>query len=1244
MRDLVFIHERVFHKGEVRPEERLKNEFRRQKMKKAFRTTLSLLLCIVIAVAGVAPAFAEGEKVDSGNVETVFSEISTQATTSFGDAVKKAIEDNQGKNSNENYYIRGINVKDDSVEVSFKTVSNASLIIAFFDEDSGKMLSSVSTDITAEETDKTITLSDQLPQHYRIRAYIVDGELSALSAEFADSTHTSAYEEFMETSVDSFDEDRVINLDNQIDNNFLVLVDGATKISESSQNVLSSYERENRKYVFENINSEISSLNIGDVLSFENNDGDFDVLKVKSISINGSTAVIYADDAEIEDLFEFIKIDTGSTSDKLEFYGGEDEGVNYEGVVDYNEFKSDGDSSSAGNKAPKRAYDINTSDEFSHSYKIEHKKTVKEDGKEKEVTVSGELAMRLTLQFKLFLSITYREVSLVFDPSVCFKIAVSGKITFEKSCGHFGFTPIVGVFFGINPTVQFSISGEASFNIEVSQTVGFGFGSDGFVNKCKDPTADVKIEISAVVSLGVDFKPQLWAVSEKVLKVQLNAFIGFVGTFTYSRNILSEMISVKAHECDHCISGDINFNVSLSVTIVFFEGFKGIEEKKTKNILDKNVDLGDIYFSISKKQFGRGKCPYIWYPAKIIVVNTSKVPISGATIYLGDGKVDSNYDLLLDSSTVKTDANGEAIAYFKNGNHNIRIECADYRSEKATVKVNEKASEKPARDVNVTLKGNYTVGDIIPFGSYPQSEVTKENDSATYAKLEAAKKNWVSYRYYSGDGSYGSMKQGDWMEYADMDINGDGANDHRAVRFTQYRPEETKYSSYSDSSYPYQGDNGYTVNNIYYFKYEPLKWQVLDPKTGLVLSKSIIDSQAYSNTIYRGDTNAYGTADFWNNAQHTKYANDYATSSIRKWLNEDFFNTAFTSAQKQNILPTTLDNKAFSTSFSKYDSVPTTDNIFLLSYSEVKNASYGFTNDESSTETRTAVGTDYAKAQGLFVASNKCSIWRLRSASISSYYACVVYDKGGAFYEGVPLNYIGIRPALRLSNLATNTGDSSSAKAHSPAKSPVAASFSPNKTNKVYKYYANTVPGRVYMLYAFSGERELSKLEFVTYKIADSDSTIFEYIPRNKGELRMMLVYKDGDKVKQSKAVLAENAEFKIREPSTKTLNYGQTLVLTTESKNMPKGSYTEWVIPNKLAVIKNDWIPITADKTCEELVIAIASTADDETIVNAEGDHAIDYITIECKSNFFLKLIAFFKKLFGISMVLPYLLEGIIK
>ena len=276
------------------------------------------------------------------------------------------------------------------------------------------------------------------------------------------------------------------------------------------------------------------------------------------------------------------------------------------------------------------------------------------------------------------------------------------------------------------------------------------------------------------------------------------------------------------------------------------------------------------------------------------------------------------------------------------------------------------------------------------------------------------------------------MKPGDWMEYADIDINGDGANDYRAVRFTQYRPYYTEYSSSPD--YSYQDDNGYTVNNIYYFKYEPLKWRVLDPETGIVLSKSIIDSQAYSNTIYENGTDAYGYTAYWNNASYTKYANDYATSSIRKWLNEDFYNTAFTSSQKQNILPTTLDNSAYSTDYSKYDSVSTTDNVFLLSYSEAQNTSYGFTDNTSSTETRKAVGTDYAKAQGLWVySSNKCSYWRLRSAGSNYDYACRVSlggDVSGS--DRVDDTNGGVRPALRLSDLASDIFESEIGDVASP--------------------------------------------------------------------------------------------------------------------------------------------------------------------------------------------------------------------
>ena len=355
----------------------------------------------------------------------------------------------------------------------------------------------------------------------------------------------------------------------------------------------------------------------------------------------------------------------------------------------------------------------------------------------------------------------------------------------------------------------------------------------------------------------------------------------------------------------------------------------------------------------------------------------------------------------------------------------------------------------------------YSVGDIVTFGSYPQSEVTKESDSATYSKLEAATKNWVSYEYYSGNGDYGSMQPGDWMQYADISL---GGAKYRAVRFTQYRPYWTSAPASSSSGDSWQGDNGYTINNIYYFKYEPLKWRTLDPETGLVLSESIIDSQAYSNTMYNNGTDPYGKdtfgndAAYWNDAAYTKYANDYATSSIRKWLNEDFYNTAFASAQQAKIRPTALSNGAFSPSRSKFDSVSTTDKVFFLSYSEAQNASYGFTNDTNITDTRKATGTDYAKAQGLVVdSSSGCSNWRLRSAGCNSYLACNV-DSYGELSSSVDVSSttLGIRPALRISNPISYTlsynanGGSNAPAAQSGSTSYKISSAIPNRSGYTF--------------------------------------------------------------------------------------------------------------------------------------------------------------------------------------------------
>lgn len=298
---------------------------------------------------------------------------------------------------------------------------------------------------------------------------------------------------------------------------------------------------------------------------------------------------------------------------------------------------------------------------------------------------------------------------------------------------------------------------------------------------------------------------------------------------------------------------------------------------------------------------------------------------------------------------------------------------------------------------------NYEFGDIVDFGSYPQSRVI---DEALIDELNSQSLNWIFYEYYSGDGGYKSMVQSDYMKYADVTYDG---NKYRAVEFSLYRPSCT--SGMQTAMSTNQDDNGYYPNTVYWFKYEPLKWKVLDPATGLVLSAISIDAQAYSNTIY-------GTIDFmYNNEEQTHYANNYATSSIREWLNDDFYNTAFSASQQDEILFTELDNSSPYYA-NRFGSESTTDKVFLLSSKDLRNTSYGFENMSGTADVvRTAESSEYAKIQGCQRSENgiEKTSWALRTAGDASGSACAVFADGKVYPKyNVSYVSIGVRPALRI--------------------------------------------------------------------------------------------------------------------------------------------------------------------------------------------------------------------------------------
>ena len=317
-----------------------------------------------------------------------------------------------------------------------------------------------------------------------------------------------------------------------------------------------------------------------------------------------------------------------------------------------------------------------------------------------------------------------------------------------------------------------------------------------------------------------------------------------------------------------------------------------------------------------------------------------------------------------------------------------------------------------------TADDGYQKGDIIEFGSYPQSKVT---DDSVISELNniLADDVWVSYDYYIGtDTEYdGKMTASDYMKYADLELNGEK---YRAVRFSQYRPTVT--SDVSSEATSVQDNNGYELNTSYFFKYEPLTWTILDPEEGYVMSNIAIDAQAYENfSYYDPDSFDSASGPMVYNGKDCKYlANDWSKCSLREWLNKDFFNTAFTAEEKAQIGKTYLNNtNPFS---QKYDCAGTFDKIFTISFYDAINSDYGFDEDGSHTDfARARPATDYAKCQGVDAADTTGTLpyWWLRTTGFYGAFAFGVSPNGrivssGGGYYNVNRTDMGVVPAFKF--------------------------------------------------------------------------------------------------------------------------------------------------------------------------------------------------------------------------------------
>jgi len=301
---------------------------------------------------------------------------------------------------------------------------------------------------------------------------------------------------------------------------------------------------------------------------------------------------------------------------------------------------------------------------------------------------------------------------------------------------------------------------------------------------------------------------------------------------------------------------------------------------------------------------------------------------------------------------------------------------------------------KKATTTNKKEPSYIRVGNDIYFGIYPQELVI---DEARIEELDSNTSSWNSYKYYADN------EVVEYMFYKDIDVDNDGKYDFRGVIFSQFRPYLINQPAIESMSYV--DENGYEKDKTYWFRYSSIKWNVLEEIDGtiMVASELLLDSQE----IYHETTSGK-----FDHNDGEGYANNYDLSNIRKWLNDSFYNLAFTSIEKENIKKTNIYTDATP---SKYSSGPVEDNVFLLNKNE---ASIYYKTDEE----RRAKGTDYAQIQGLFVdhsitSNNGFSRWWVRTPSYNSDYSTITIEADGTINgNGINVNNtaMGIRVAIIL--------------------------------------------------------------------------------------------------------------------------------------------------------------------------------------------------------------------------------------
>ena len=644
-------------------------------MKKGMSVFTAFLLsfCIIIAPMTTVAAVDDTTPADDGTSSGTSTEndMSVTGTNSFGNLLSEEFADKQTEQQeNMGNNIFSVEVENNVAKVDFETTKDSTIVVGIYDEQGVQMVTSANIAVTSEQKNVSVELDgDKMPDYFYIRAFIVESDtLKPMCTAYESPNYTQEMQEFFAKTIADFEEDKVLNLDENADNNFAVYSDDTKIIPESAEhNTVISADDENLVYVFGNIDSSVSSLKTDDVFVHNYDENNVLIVKVATINIDGTTATIQGQELSMKDVFDYIKIDGAFGAADAEVTPDSCvQGVTYNGIVDN---KTTSTSSKATKTTSTSAFlppiDINETFSQSLSYNFDtdlfDEKTKSENLKGK-ATVKGSVEFSISISVKLYSSDNYHYFEFKADYSLKDSVSVTGSIDARIPLGEIFFTPVPGLFVTFTPSVVFRANAKIELTATLKGCAGFrASNTEGIKDISKKPTINSEWKIEGTIFVGVSLEPSIKIIDNRIAKASLKAEAGIEAKATKSGKLLNSDTDV-IHSCENCYDGTLSFKMTVSASASFLNN-KNLKWTLTPVSLSEKI--GDFYYSLDNHEFGMSNCPHKLYKVTFTVVDgADNKPLENVNVSINSDYYSTNEKGIIE---IFMNGNTQEVTFFKDG-------------------------------------------------------------------------------------------------------------------------------------------------------------------------------------------------------------------------------------------------------------------------------------------------------------------------------------------------------------------------------------------------------------------------------------------------------------------------------------------------------------------------------------------------------------------------------------------------